>query len=188
MAMTSPFIISLTILDESVLRARARSSRSAHRDVIRARIVLGAAEGASNAEIAAAVGVHVDTVRKWRRRFADAGLRGLDDRPRTGRRRAFTAVQVAEVKALACTLPAETGQPLSRWSSADLAAEAITRGLAETISPATVRRWLAADAIKPWQHRSWIFPGTLTSRPRPPECSTCMPGSGRANHWVPTIT
>ena len=38
MAMTSPFIISLTILDESVLRARARSSRSAHRDVIRARI------------------------------------------------------------------------------------------------------------------------------------------------------
>ena len=158
MAMTSPFIISLTILDESVLRARARSSRSAHRDVIRARIVLGAAEGASNAEIAAAVGVHVDTVRKWRRRFADAGLPGLDDRPRTGRRRAFTAVQVAEVKALACTLPAETGQPLARWSSADLAAEAITRGLAETISPATVRRWLAADAIKPWQHRSWIFP------------------------------
>ena len=67
-------------------------------------------------------------------------------------------VQVAEVKALACTLPAETGAPLSRWSSADLATEAITRGLAETISPATVRRWLAADAIKPWQHRSWIFP------------------------------
>ena len=67
-------------------------------------------------------------------------------------------VQVAEVKALACTLPAETGAPLSRWSSADLATEAITRGLAETISAATVRRWLAADAIKPWQHRSWIFP------------------------------
>ena len=49
-------------------------------------------------------------------------------------------------------------QPLSRWSSAELAAEAITRGMAETISAATVRRWLAADAIKPWQHRSWIFP------------------------------
>ena len=72
-------------------------------------------------------------------------------------------MQVAEVKALACTLPAETGPPLSRWSSADLATEAIIRGLAETISAATVRRWLAADAIKPWQHRSWIFPGTPTS-------------------------
>ena len=126
--------------------------------MIRARIVLAAADGATNTEIAAEVGVHVDTVRKWRRRFAAAGLPGLDDLPRSGRRRVFTPVQVAEVKALACTLPAETGPPLSRWSSADLATEAIIRGLAETISAATVRRWLAADAIKPWQHRSWIFP------------------------------
>jgi transposase len=158
MAMSSPFIIALTALDESVLNARARSSKSAHRDVIRARIVLAAAAGATNTEIAAEVGVHVDTVRKWRRRFVAAGLPGLDDLPRSGRRRVFTPVQVAEVKALACTLPAETGQPLSRWSSADLATEAISRGLAETISPATVRRWLTTDAIKPWQHRSWIFP------------------------------
>ena len=109
MAMRSPFIIALTTLDESVLHARARSSKSAHRDVIRARIVLAAADGATNTEIAAEVGVHVDTVRKWRRRFAAAGLPGLDDLPRSGRRRAFTPVQVAEVKALACTLPAETG-------------------------------------------------------------------------------
>ena len=54
--------------------------------------------------------------------------------------------------------PAETGAPLSRSSSTELATEVITRGIAETISAATVRRWLAADAIKPWQHRSWIFP------------------------------
>ncbi len=158
MAMRSPYLITLSLLDRSVLHARARSSTAAHRDVIRARIVLAAAAGAANTEIAAGVGVHVDTVRKWRRRFAIAGLPGLEDRPRSGRRRAFTPVQVAEVKALACTLPAETGAPLSRWSSADLAAEVITRGIAETISAATVRRWLAGDAIKPWQHRSWIFP------------------------------
>ena len=52
---------------ESVLRARARSSTAPHRDEIRARIVLAAAEGAANTEVAAAVGVHIDTVRKWRR-------------------------------------------------------------------------------------------------------------------------
>ena len=67
-------------------------------------------------------------------------------------------MQVAQVKALACTLPAESGLPLSRWSGADLAAEVIERGVAQTISATTVRRWLNADAIKPWQHRSWIFP------------------------------
>ncbi len=158
MAMSSPFIITLSTPDQSVLNARARSTRSAHRDVIRARIVLAAADGAANTEIAAAQGVHVDTVRKWRRRFVAEGVPGLEDLPRSGRRRGFTPVQVAEVKALACTLPAETGAPLSRWSSADLATEAISRKIAETISAATVRRWLAADALKPWQHRSWIFP------------------------------
>jgi transposase len=158
MTMSSPFTITLTILDESVLRARARSSTAPHRDVIRARIVLAAADGAANTEIATEVGVHIDTVRKWRRRFVAAGLAGLEDLTRSGRRRRFTPVQVAEVKALACTLPAETGAPLSRWSSAELATEAISREIAETISAATVRRWLATDAIKPWQHRSWIFP------------------------------
>jgi transposase len=158
MAMRSPFVIVLTVVDEAVLTARARAGRSEHRDVLRARIVLAAAAGQPNETIAATVGVCLDTVRKWRRRFAAAGLAGLDDLPRCGRPRRFTPVQRAQVKALACTLPAETGVPLSRWSSADLAAEVILRGLAEAISPATVRRWLDSDAIKPWQHRSWIYP------------------------------
>ena len=100
----------------------------------------------------------MDTVRKWRSRFAEHGLDGLDDLPRSGRPRVFEAAAVAEVKALACQLPAETGVPLSRWSHAELAAEAITRGIVEAVSASTVRRWLDADAIEPWQHRSWIFP------------------------------
>ena len=59
---------------------------------------------------------------------------------------------------MACALPAEHGVPLSRWSSSELAREAVTRGIVEQISGVTVWRWLSADAIKPWQHRSWIFP------------------------------
>ncbi len=59
---------------------------------------------------------------------------------------------------MACAMPAETGVPLSRWSSRELAREAVTRGIAEQISGVTVWRWLSEDAIKPWQHRSWIFP------------------------------
>ena len=65
---------------------------------------------------------------------------------------------VVTVKALACELPAETGVPLSRWSAPDLAVEAVARGVVESISASTVRRWLAGDALKPWQHRSWIYP------------------------------
>jgi DDE superfamily endonuclease len=47
--------------------------------------------------------------------------------------------------------------PLSRWSSTDLAAEAIGRGITDTISASTIRRILAADVLKPWQYASWVF-------------------------------
>ncbi len=158
MSLSSPFVIVLTTVEEAVLTARARAARGQHRDVIRARIVLAAAQGRSNAVVAAERVVVVDTVRTWRKRFSGERLPGLQDRPRSGRPRRFTPVQVAQVKALACTPPQESDVSLARWSSSELAAEATARGLVEAISPATVRRWLAADAIKPWQHRSWIFP------------------------------
>ncbi len=151
-------MIILSAADEAVLTARAHSARAAHRDVIRARIVLAAADGRANAVIAADLGLHVDTVRRWRRRFCEHGLNGLADRPRSGRPPRFTPVQVVEVKSLACTPPPDHGVPLARWSVAELATEAVSQGLVEAISPATVRRWLTTDAIKPWQHRSWIFP------------------------------
>ncbi len=58
---------------------------------------------------------------------------------------------------MACELPARSGVPLSRWSSSELAREAVARGICEQISGVTVW-WLSEDAIKPWPHRSWIFP------------------------------
>ena len=125
---------------------------------MRAQIVLHAARGRSNASIARQTGLHLDTVRKWRGRFAEDGMHGLADRSRPGRPPSFTALQAAQVKALACQLPAETGAPLSHWSCPELAHEAMARGIASSVSASTVRRWLGQDALKPWQHRSWIFP------------------------------
>ena len=55
-------------------------------------------------------------------------------------------------------LPAARGLPLSRLSTADVAEEARRCGLVATISDTTVWRWLHEDAIRPWQHRCWIFP------------------------------
>jgi transposase len=155
---SSPFVIILSIEERQQLTSWANSARRAHREVQRARIVLAAADGISNAAIADSLGLHVDTVRKWRRRFFHDRLAGLKDLPRPGRPADFTAVQVAGVKALACELPADQDVPLAKWSCPDLAAEATRRGVVGSVSASTVRRWLAADAIKPWQHRSWIFP------------------------------
>ena len=65
---------------------------------------------------------------------------------------------VSEVKALACQLPAELGLPFSRLTREDLHTAAIQRGIVAEISGATIWRWLSADAIRPWCHRSWIYP------------------------------
>ena len=75
-----------------------------------------------------------------------------------GDRVVFPPKVVMEVKALACQLPCERNLPFSRLSNADIAREAINSGIVASISGATVWRWLSADAIKPWQYRSWIFP------------------------------
>ena len=64
----------------------------------------------------------------------------------------------AEVIRLACELAAASEVPLARWSSSELAYEAVARGICEQISGVTVWRWLSEDAIRPWQYRSWIFP------------------------------
>jgi hypothetical protein len=65
---------------------------------------------------------------------------------------------VVAVKALACELPTKAGVPLARWHCPDLARTAVEQGIVASISGTTIWRWLCADAIKPWQHRSWIFP------------------------------
>lgn len=62
------------------------------------------------------------------------------------------------IKALACELPKRLGLPLSRLSRQDLRRYSIENGLVADISGTTIWRWLHADAIKPWQQRSWIFP------------------------------
>ena len=78
--------------------------------------------------------------------------------PELGARPFFPPEVVVQVKALACELPADTGLPLSRFSRRDLAREVIARGIVAQVSGATIWRWLDQDAIRPWQHRSWIFP------------------------------
>lgn len=70
----------------------------------------------------------------------------------------FPPAVVIEVKALACELPYKIGIPLSRFSIAELKREVIDRGIVASVSGMTLWRWLDQDAIKPWRHRSWIFP------------------------------
>jgi len=72
-------------------------------------------------------------------------------------RAVFPPEEIAQVKAIACELPRTHGVPLSRFSGAELHRLMLERGVTAA-SASTILRWLAEDAIKPWQQRSWIFP------------------------------
>jgi transposase len=155
---TSPDRIVLTDTQRADLDRLVRAGRTEQRLALRAGIVLAAADGHSNARIAARLGICQDTVRKWRHRWCAApGVSCLGDAQRSGRRPVFTPVQIAQVKAVACTPPKDADQPLSRWSCPELARQAVRAGICESISASTVRRWLSEDALKPWQYQSWIF-------------------------------
>jgi transposase len=153
-----PVPVVLSAGERTVLSKRARGAKTACRDRLRAQIVLAAAGGRASARIATGLHVSVDTVRKWRGRFAARGLAGLKDLPRPGRPRRISALDRATVCALACQLPAATGVPLSRWTAPELAAELKSQGLASPISPSSVLRILAEHPIKPWRYQSWVFP------------------------------
>ena len=83
-----------------------------------------------------------------------------------GVRPVFPPELVMQVKAIACELPKERDQPLSRYSREDLVRQVIGRGLVAKISGRTIWRWLDEDAIRPWQHRSWIFPRDPDFQPK----------------------
>jgi hypothetical protein len=158
MSPTSSDQVVLTERQRHELQRLTRAGRTQQRMAQRAGIVLRAADGHSNTAIAADMGICKDTVRKWRHRWcALPQVASLCDAARSGRPPVFTPVQVAQVKALACTPPADNGLPLSRWSCPDLACQAVTAGICPAISASTVRRWLSQDALKPWQFQSWIF-------------------------------
>ncbi len=154
----SPFVVTLTASQRRFLKALVRRPTAQQRQVTRARIVLLASAGWANQAIARKLAIAPNTAGKWRKRFCQEGVDGLADRKRSGRPRVFSPVVVAYAKAVACELPRTRGVPLSRWSLAELRDELLASGLVSQISTTTLWRWLDDDPIKPWQHRSWIFP------------------------------
>ena len=90
MSRRSPFVIELSDENRDRLEALVRRRTAEQRMVVRARIVLAAADGEENASIAEVLEVALNTVIKWRKRFFEEGIDGLTDRERSGRPRTFS--------------------------------------------------------------------------------------------------
>ena len=139
--------IELSEDEERELRALLRRPSVSQQQALRARIVLRAAEGATNTQIAAEAGVSLPTVGLWRRNFSQRRLDGLADAPRSGRPRTVDDDEVAGVLAMTLGPPPDG---TTQWSVRRLAA-------ATGVAPTTVHRIWRDHKLKPHQVRSFKF-------------------------------
>lgn len=157
-----PTPILLTDRQRAILERLTRRQTSPQKLVRRAHLILQAAAGHNNDQVARSLHLDRGTVRIWRARWLSAAPRldaaeaagDLDpvltdlvaellaDAPRPGAPDTFTAEQVVQIVALACEVPPDAERPPSHWTPRELAAEAVTRGIVTTISPRTVGRFL----------------------------------------------
>jgi len=142
-------VLSLSKEEREALDKLVRRHSTPQQIALRGRIVLAAAEGKGNSEIAREVGLGVDRVRQWRMRWI--GLQAvslsdlsveerLADLPRAGRPSQISAEQICQMVAMACEQPKE--RPISHWTGREIADEVRRRGIIEHISPRHASRLL----------------------------------------------
>lgn len=153
-------VIQLSEREQEALMRLTKRHKSEQQVVLRARIILAAAQGFSNIQIAREFSVNVDTVRLWRDRWAreqeiaqekdeqeaDSLVERLQDAPRPGAVPKFTVEQRCQMAALACEAPAKAGRPISQWTGREIADELKARGIVSKISPRHAARLLKKGA------------------------------------------
>ena len=154
--MANKYIVDLTVDEQEYLLNLIKKGKSTARKVARARVLLLADEGASDAEIAEAFHLGVSTVHRTRQRFVEEGLTAaLSEQPRLGRTRSLTGKQEAFIVALACSAPPK-GR--CRWTMGLLADRLIELKQVGEISPVTVHRVLKKTTSNPGCTKSGAFP------------------------------
>jgi putative transposase len=158
--------VTVTSHQRRVLTHLVRAATTPQAVATRARIVLGAADGASNRGLAARLALARNTVQAWRDRWAaaaelllaaeaeggpddnrarHAAIQGvLADAPRPGAPPTFTPEQLCQLMAVACEPPGDSGRPISQWTPRELADEAVKRSIVPSISARSVGRFLVA--------------------------------------------
>jgi putative transposase len=145
----TPDPLSLSEVERTELEGLVRRHGTPQQLALRGRIILAAAQGKNNSQIARELDVCVDTVRSWRSRWL--GLQPvslqdlsvserLEDVPRPGRPSQITAEQTCQMVAMACEQPKE--RPISHWTGREIADEVMQRGIVQQISPRHAARLL----------------------------------------------
>lgn len=146
-----PLPVTLTDAERQGLERLVRRHTVGQQIALRSRIVLSAAAGKNNSQIAKEEDVALDTVRLWRQRWLDlqpialtdlSVEERLQDLPRSGAPPRITAEQVCQITAMACEKPEESGRPISHWTAREIADEIMERKIVDHISPRHAARLL----------------------------------------------
>jgi putative transposase len=157
--------ITLSTIQQEIFERVLRKDKTPQALAQRLRIVLYAAQGLSNAQIAKKLGHQRRTVIRWRGRWAQAavglavaeaeqvsakqlealGVQVFADAPRPGAPMKFAAEQVVQIVAVACEPPADSGCPVTHWTPTELRLEVLKRGIVEQISARSVGRFLKGE-------------------------------------------
>lgn len=139
-----PLLLTMAVDERRDLEALVRRHTTAQQIALRGRIVLAAADGLNNAQIARQCDVSLPTVRRWRERwimlkcipFSDLEIvERLTDVPRPGRPIQISDAQVCQIVRIGCEAPAESGRPITEWTGREIADEAVRRKIVDHISP-----------------------------------------------------
>jgi len=150
--------VALSDEERRALEGLVRGRQTAQQVALRARIILAAADGENNSQLARRLGIEPDTARLWRTRWlalaplplAELSVaERLEDAPRPGGPRRITAAQVCQIVALACEVPAASGRPISQWTGREVADEVIARGIVAALSPRHAARLLKRGTCSP---------------------------------------
>ena len=151
-----PDPLSLIEIERTALERLIRRHTTAQQVALRGRIILEANACKNNSQIGRSLGVSVETVRAWRKRWlalqnialADLSVQErLRDVPRPGRRSQITAEQICQVMAMACEQPKD--RPISQWTGREIADEVMRRGIIKQISPRHAARLLKKGISSP---------------------------------------
>lgn len=143
--------ITLTEAERQDLEKLRQRYSTPQQIALRARIILLAAKGKNNAEVAKALNVTSDMARLWRRRWLElqpialtdlSFEERLADLPRPGTPARLTADQICQIERLACEKPEQAGRPISQWTGREIADEIMKRGILHQISPRHASRLL----------------------------------------------
>jgi len=146
-----PLVVELSPGERQGLETLVRRHNTPQQIARRGRIILRAAAGRNNSQIAREVGLDVDTVRFWRNRWLGLQAASLEDlsleerlrdAPRPGAPARITPEQVCRIVALACEAPSQSGRPISQWSGREVAEEVVKQGIVKQISPRHAARLL----------------------------------------------